>query len=185
MTKGKPTPPQWIVARLGDDMNWWLAESSIDIYWGESGRGLLDPRQIAYLSEMLDEYQPYGFRRQLLTDAFQLFQLVSELGDDRLRLAPADQDEFDAGGEQIFALPLIDDDETGAYYDLLDAISAARIRKLNATRGYVCDCTEMEMQEELDALDRDRYFVSENIHCFDQINEILQWSPAEWDEPGS
>jgi hypothetical protein len=183
MTKGKPTPPQWIVARLGDDMNWWLAESSIDIYWGESGRGLLDPRQVAYLSEMLDEYQPYGFRRQLLNDAFQLFQLESELDDDRLRLAPADQDEFDAGGDQIFALPLIDDEETGPYCDLLDAISAARIRKLNATHDYVSDCTEMEMQEELDALDRDRYLASENIHCFDEMNEILQWSPAEWDEP--
>jgi hypothetical protein len=40
------------------------------------------------------------------------------------------------------------------------------------------------MREELDALDRDRYFSSENIHCFEQINEILQWSPAEWDEAG-
>ena len=185
MTKGKPTPPQWIVARLGDDMNWWLTESSTDIYWGERGRGLLDPRQVACLSEMLLEYQPYGFRRQLLNDAFQLFQLESELDGDRLRLAPADQDEFDAGGGQIFALPLIDDEETGPYYDLLDAISAARIRKLHAARDDVREYTEMDMQEELDALDRDRYFASENIHCFDEIHEILQWSPAEWDEPGS
>ena len=30
----------------------------------------------------------------------------------------------------------------------------------------------------LDALDRDHYFSSEHIHCFDEINEILQWSPA-------
>ena len=41
------------------------------------------------------------------------------------------------------------------------------------------------MQEELDALDRDRYIAAENIHCFDEINEMLQWSPAEWDEPGT
>ena len=184
MMKGKPTPPKWIVVRLGGDMNWWLDEASTDVYWGEGARGLLDPRQVEYLVEMLEEYHSYGFQRQLLDDAFQLFQLESELDDDRLRLAPAEQDEFDAGG-QLFALPLINDEETGVYYDFLDALSAARIRKLNATHSYVRDCTELEMQEELAALDRDCYVASENIHCFEAINEILQWSPAEWDEPGS
>ena len=184
MMKRKPTPPKWIVVRLGGDMNWWLDEASTDVYWGEGARGLLDPRQVEYLVEMLEEYQSYGFQRQLIDDAFQLFQLESELDDDRLRLAPAEQDEFDGGG-QLFALPLINDEETGVYYDFLDALSAARICKLNATHNYVRDCTESEMQEELAALDRDRYVASENIHCFEAINEILQWSPAEWDEPGS
>jgi hypothetical protein len=183
MAPGKPTPPKWIVVRLGGDMNWWLDETSADIYWGERGRGLLDPRQVACLAEALDEYAPYGFHRRLLDAAFQLFELESELDDDRLRLAPVDQGDF-AAGEQLFALPLIDDDETGAYYDFIDAISAAHIRKLNATHDYVRDCTELEMQEELDALDRDRYIAAENIHCFDEINEILQWRPAEWEESG-
>jgi hypothetical protein len=160
-------------------------ESAVDIYWDEGGRGLLDPRQIAHLAVALDEYQAHGFRPQLLNDAFQLFELESEVDDDRLRLAPINRDDFSAGGEQVFALPLIDDEETGPYYDLLDAISAARITKLNTTHNYVRDCTELEMGEELDALDRDRYFVAENIHCFDEINEILEWSPAEWDEPNS
>jgi len=148
-------------------------------------RGVLDPRQIAHVAEVLDEYQPHGFRRYLFDDAFQFFQLESEIDDERVRLAPVDPDDVGAANEQIFALPLIDDEETGAYYDLLDAISVARIRKLNATHHYVRDCTELDMSEELDALDRDRYFASESIHCFDEINEILQWSPAEWDEPGS
>ena len=169
--------------RLGADMNWWLDETSADIYWGERGRGVLDPRQVAYLAEMLGEDQPPGFHRRLLDAAFQLFQLESEVDEDRLRLAPVDQDEFSAG-EQIFALPVIEDEETGAYYDFLDALSAARIREVNATHDYARECTELEMQEELDALDRDRYIAAENIHCFDEINEILQWSPAEWDEPG-
>ena len=165
-------------------MNWWLDEASTDVYWGEGARGLLDPRQVAYLVERLEQYQEYGFQYQLLDAAFQLFQLESELDDDRLRLAPAEQDEFTAGGE-LFALPLINDEETGVYYDFLDAITAARIRQLNATHHYARNCTELEMQEELSALDRDRYVAAENIHCFDAIDEILQWSPAEWDEPDS
>jgi hypothetical protein len=185
MAKAKPTPPNWIIARLGDDGNWWVAESSQDIYWGEGMRGLLDPRQIAHIAETLDEYQPFGFRRHLLDGAFQYFQLESEIDDERVRLAPVNRDDFGADSEQIFALPLIEDEETGAYYDLLDAIIVARIRKLNSTHHYARDCTDLDMREELDALDRDRYFASDNIHCFDEITEIVQWSPAEWDEPGS
>ena len=184
MSTGKPTPPKWIVARLGGDLNWWLAEASADGYWSERCRGLLDPRQIAYLVEMLDEYQSHGYPRQLLNAAFQLFQVESELDDDRLRLAPVEGD-ISSSREQHFALPLIGEEETGAYYDFLDAVTAARIRKLNATHHYVRACTDLEMQEELDALDRDRYFASEDIHCFDEINEILQWSPAEWDDSSS
>src|ERR1017187_7083062 len=136
----------------------------------------------AYLAETLDENELYGFDRRLLDSAFQLFQLESELDDDRLRLAPIEGDVFDAG-EGVFALPLIDDEEMGAHYDFLDAITGARIRKLNATHKYAQPCSELEMREELDELDRDRYIAAENIHCFDEINEILQWSPAEWDEP--
>jgi hypothetical protein len=41
------------------------------------------------------------------------------------------------------------------------------------------------MQEELAALDRDRYVTTENIHCFEAINELLQWRPADCEEPGS
>jgi hypothetical protein len=182
MDREKPTPPQWIVVQLGDDMNWWLVESSTDIYWGEVGRGILDPRQVAHVAEALEDYQTYGFRRALLNAAFQFFELESELDDDRLRLAPVAQDEFDMACDQIFALPLIDNEESGAYYDFLDAVGAARVRKLNATHHYVRDCTELDMREELDALNRDCYFAAENIHCFDEINEILEWSPAEWDE---
>jgi hypothetical protein len=184
MANERPTPPNWLIARLGDDGNWWVAESSQDIYWGEAMRGLLDPRQIAHVAETLDEYQPHGVRRHLLDDAFQYFQLESEIDEERVRLAPVNRDDFRADNEQIFALPLIEDEEAGAYYDLLDAISVARIRKLNSTHHYARDCTELDMSEELEALDRDRYFASENIHCFDEINEILQWSPAEWDEQG-
>ena len=180
----KPTPPKWITARLGEDLNWWLDESHSDIYSDEVGRGLLDPRQVAYLVELLDEYQPYGYRREFLKAAFQLFQVESELDEGHLRLAPLDQDIYHSG-EQPFALPMLGQEEDGPYYEFLDVITAARIRKINVTHQYARACTDLEMQEELDALDRDRYFMSENIHCFNEINDILQWSPAEWDDSSS
>jgi hypothetical protein len=184
MAMPKPTPPKWIIARLGSDQNWWLAEASSDVYSSEGAHGLLEPSQIAYLVEKLDEYRAHGYDRQLLDSAFQWFEVESELDDDRLRLAPVNGDIGDSV-QQLFALPLVGDEETGPYYDLIDAITSARITKLNTTHHYFRACTDLEMQEELDALDRDRYFASEDIHCFDEINEILQWSPAEWDDPNS
>ena len=39
-----------------------------------------------------------------------------------------------------------------------------------------------EMEDELRALDADRYFSDDTIHVFDELTEILDWSPAEWDD---
>ena len=41
--------------------------------------------------------------------------------------------------------------------------------------------TVEEMQEELETLDHDRYFNGDSLHVFDEINQILEWQPAEWD----
>jgi hypothetical protein len=181
MATDEPTPLRWITIRLGEDFNWWLQDTSAELSTDTRNRGVLDPRQVSHIIEALDEYRPFGFRAQLLTGAFQLFTLESEISEGVLRLAAEDADLYQDRA-QLFALPLITDEGQGAYYDLLDAISAARIRKINATHRFARECTEDEMQEELNALDSDRYFASESIHAFDEINEILEWSPAEWDD---
>ena len=82
----------------------------------------------------------------------------------------------------MFALPQLGEDSDGPYFDFLDALASARIGKLNATHQYVKPCTEDEMFAELEALGAERYFNDEVIHCFEQINEILEWKPAEWDD---
>ena len=160
--------PQRITARLGDDFNWWI-ESGVSP--ASAARGVLDPRQVAHLIEVLDGYRPEQF-----ADAFQSYRIDAEISEGMLRLAATDED------SDVFALPILVADDDGPYFDLLDAISAARIRKLNATHHYARQCTEDEMVEELETLDLDRYFSADSIHAFDEINEILKWSPAEWDE---
>ncbi|MGD0649661.1 MAG: hypothetical protein ABSA97_00715 [Verrucomicrobiia bacterium] len=181
MKAEEPAAPRRIVVRLGEDFNWWLDQTSEGFQSGGERRGVLDPRQISHLLETLDEYRPYGLREQQFADAFQLFTFESEIAESCLRLAPTDDSIFSATAE-MFAFPLIEEEGQGPYCDFLDALSAARIRRLNATHHYVQECTELEMHEELNALDTDRYFSSETIHVFDEINEILQWSPAEWDD---
>ena len=168
------------MARLGTDLNWWLDQASERSYATKCDRSLLDPRQLAHLAQTLEAYRPYDYQPAHFEAAFQVFAVESEIADDRLRLAPADESVFNTAAP-FFAVPLIHDEGTGPYYDFLDAITAARIRLLNATHDYARPCTEWEMIEELDALDNDRYFNADTIHAFDEITEILQWSPAEWE----
>jgi len=173
--------PQWIAARLGEDFNWWVESTSLDEQPPTGNRAVLDPRQVAHLVQLLEEYRPHGLRRQLLDNAFTLFTFENEIEEGRVRLALS-RGETLGDGEEVFALPVIDADGDGPYYDFLDAVIAARVRKLNATHGYVTDCTADELTGELEMLDVDRYFSDESRHCFDEINEILEWEPAEWDD---
>ena len=182
MKKPTPTPLQWIDVRLGEDFNWWLQHTSAETGEDLAPCGVLDPRQVAHLAQVLEEYQPHGLRREQLQAAFQMFEAESELAEGRLRLVASGL-EFGESGVEQFALPVLGEEEDGPFYRLLDTLSAARIRRLNATHDYVQPCTTDDMDEELDALDSDRYFNAATIHAFDEINQILEWSPAEWDEP--
>ena len=178
MTAQRPSPPSWIIVRLGDDMNWWLESTSDDFVWPEGGLGVLDPRQVAHLTEQLTDYSSHGFALRRVTDAFNVYALASEIEDGHLKLTLSEE-KLGASGGELFALPILGEDDGGPYYEFLDALCSARIRKLNATHHYVCNCTEADMFEELDVLGLDRYFGSATTHVFDEINEILEWEPAE------
>jgi hypothetical protein len=170
-----------IIVRIGEDMNWWLDRQEDELDSRAPRLGLVDPRQIVYLLEQFDEYRSYGLSRKHWQPAFHFYEVESEVEDGCLRLSLVHADSLD-GGTQFFALPVLDQEGQGPYYDFLDALTAARVRYLNATHHYARDCTVADLNDELDAVDRDRYFSDEDIHVFEEINEILQWSPAEWDD---
>ncbi len=173
--------PQLITARLGDDFNWWIESADSD---EPHARGVLDPRQVAHIVQTLDEYRRFGYRPEQLAGAFQAYRLDAEISEGEIRLAATDQSLVEDAGE-LFALPLVGEEQDGPFFDFLEAVRAARIRQLNATHRFAQECTVDEMTEELDLLDSDRYFSEETIHAFDELNEILEWSPAEWDESSS
>jgi hypothetical protein len=174
---------KWIVAHLGDDMNWWLEQTSGEMKENDEVVGVLDPRQVAHLVEALDEYRASGLKKQMAA-AFQVFAIESEVNEGLLRLRVADETIISVRSD-LFALPRVTGDGEGPYYEFLDALGAAHIRRLNETHHYVQPCTEDDMYEELNAIDSNRYFSNESIHAFDQINEILQWNPTEWDASDS
>lgn len=181
MATPEDTGPRWITVRLGEDFNWWLHDTSDERPAQTHVAGILDPRQVAHLIEALDSYLGHGLSRRQVAAAFQSFRMESELEEGVLRLAATKASLLEEPG-QLFAVPRLKEEGSGPYYDFLNALSGARVRYLNATHHYARACTEDEMQDELDTLDSDRYFGAEAIHPFDEINEILEWSPAEWDD---
>jgi hypothetical protein len=177
--------PQQIIVRLGEDFNWWLSPTP-----GEApiaaplNRGVLDPRQVRHLIEQLEEYRADGVTPEEFAQAFQFYAVDAELAEGILQLERSAPDLPGEGGD-LFALPVVDEDGDGRYVDFLDALSEAHVRKLNATHHYARPCTADEMRDELEAVDRDRFFSAEIIHVFEEINQILEWRPAEWDDPES
>ena len=51
----------WSIVRLGDDHNWWVAETSDPVRWDVDGLSIIDPRQLAHLIELVDALRDYGF----------------------------------------------------------------------------------------------------------------------------
>ena len=172
---------RWLVARLGQDMNWWVDETSDEVNWGRESLSLLDPRQVAYLREELEQYREHGLRPDQIGRAFHPFEVASEMSDGRLRLEAS---AHDLGDEDVklFALPDLFEEESDQYPAFLEQVAAARIRLLNATHHYFHNVDELDMEEELQARNADRYFSTQSIHVFNELEDILRWKPAEWDE---
>jgi hypothetical protein len=172
--------PQWIVVRLGNDMNWWVEKSSEDIYWPREGLSVLDPRQFRDVVERVGPYAGVGFRRGVLTRAFALFVVESEMAEGRLRLKLAQKTEEDPEGK-FFALPLLVDEEEGGFHDFVEHLIEMRVKLVNRTHQYAHSVDDLDLEEELQAKLTDRYFQGGNLHSYDEINEILGWAPANWD----
>jgi hypothetical protein len=170
--------PAWLIIQLGDDLNWWVVETSRARHGDDAPRGLLDPRQLSYLVTQLADYAEFGLSDQQFATGFQLYSVAAELSDGRLRLIRTDDNLLDTGADH-FALP------TDNYESFLEALSAAHIRRLNNQHHFAQPCTTDEMFRELDLLDNDRYFNADQLHSFDEINEILEWNPAQWDDPSA
>jgi hypothetical protein len=173
--------PRWIVVRLGNDLNWWVEEASDHIHWPREGLSILDPRQLRDVLERLAGYEAQGFQPAAFAEAFQLFEVQSELEDGRLRLRPV---RATAGGglQNVFAMPRIADEDDTRYADFIESLVAMRVRKLNDTHDYARQLDVLDLEEELDAEASDRYFGGQGAHCYDEMHDILTWSPDDEEE---
>ena len=171
--------PRWIVVRLGNDLNWWVEEASDEMYWPREGLSILDPRQLNDLCEQLSAYQAVGFKPQDFHRTFALFEMQSELSDGRMRLRPVRQ-ATDENRPRLFALPRFVSEDESQYLEFVETLTALRVKLLNKTHKYKQPVDTLDIEEELQAQATDRYFGGSGIHCYDELNDILSWSPGEY-----
>ena len=66
----------WCDVRLGKDLNWWCQKFNIPVQWDAfDAISIIDPRQVAYMFEKMDELRDYGLDETIVEAAFLPFQL--------------------------------------------------------------------------------------------------------------
>ncbi|MFM7752486.1 MAG: hypothetical protein ACKPB0_18920, partial [Opitutaceae bacterium] len=136
----------WCVVRLGEDHNWWVAETSDPVRWDVDGLSIVDPRQVQHLIELVDPLRDYGFDQDVFDAAFIPFRIEKDLGSGKVRLKRMKESLFDSD-EKLFALPDILDEENGSFADLLDHLTRCRVKMLNDLFKFESKLTVDEVEE--------------------------------------
>lgn len=170
------TKLDWCVVRLGDDLNWWVDEVSDDQHWDVDGLGIIDPRQLSHLLDLMEPLRDYGFDPDAVEEAFYTFRIDKELKSRSVRLVKLSEPIFETE-EQVFALPDSTDEDKGAYADLLDQITRARVKMLNDLIEFDQNLTVDELEEEIRERQNADYFEGRAVHPFSEMTAILEYVP--------
>ena len=168
---------EWLITRLGEDMNWWVEEISDDVRWDVDGLSIIDPRQVAHIIDQIEPLRDYDFQPELLEAAFFKFKIEKKLDEDRLRLVRVSESLLESD-EMLFALPDIIDEEKGPYADFLDHITRLRVKLLNDSIDFEQKLTVEELEEEIREEQNANFMEGRAIHVFSELNSILEYVPA-------
>jgi hypothetical protein len=176
----KPNSLDWCIVRLGDDHNWWVAETSDPVRWDVDGLSIIDPRQLSHLIELVDPLRDYGFDQDVFESAFIPFRIEKDLGTGKVRLKRVKESLFDSE-EKLFALPDILDEENGPYADLLDHITRCRVKMLNDLFEFESKLSVDEVEDEIREDQNSHFMHGSAIHTFEELTSILDFMPAGYD----
>ena len=168
---------EWCIVRLGDDHNWWVAETSDPVRWDVDGLSIIDPRQLSHLIELVDPLRDYGFDQDIMERAFILFRIEKDLGAGKVRLKRTKESLFESE-EKLFVLPDILDEENGPYADLLDLLTRCRVKMLNDLFEFESKLTVDEVEDELREDQNSHFIEGKAVHSFEEITAILDFMPA-------
>ncbi len=174
----KPTSTlEWCVVRLGEDHNWWVAETSDPVRWDVDGLSVIDPRQITHLTDLVDPLRDYGFDQNVFEAAFISFRIDKDLGAGKVRLKRVKESLFDSD-EKLFALPDVLDEENGPYADLLDHLTRCRVKLLNDLFNFEAKLSVDEVEDEIREDQNAHFIEGRAIHTFEELTAILDYMPA-------
>lgn len=176
----------WCLARIGEDMNWWVTEVSDPIHWDVDGLGIIDPRQMSYILEQCDSLREYGFDPDLVDEAFLSLKIEKEEKNETVRLKKTAESLLEDDNTH-FALPDIIDEEKGPYADLLDNVTRFRVKMLNDLIEFDQNLTVDELEEEIRERQNQEYMEGKAVHPFVEVVSILEYVPEGYelddDEP--
>lgn len=170
----------WCIVRLGDDHNWWVAETSDPVRWDVDGLSIVDPRQLAHLTELVDPLRDYGFDQDVFESAFIPFRIEKDLGNAKVRLKRVKESLFESE-EKLFALPDILDEENGPYADLLDHLTRCRVKMLNDLFNFESKLSVDEVEDEIREDQNSNFIQGKAVHTFEELTNILDYMPAGYD----
>ena len=170
----------WCIVRLGDDHNWWVAETSDPVRWDVDGLSIVDPRQLAHLTELVDSLRDYGFDQDVFENAFIPFRIEKDLGEAKVRLKRVKESLFDSE-EKLFVLPDILDEENGPYADLLDHLTRCRMKMLNDLFNFESKLSVDEVEDEIREDQNSNFIQGKAVHTFEEMTNILDYMPAGYD----
>jgi len=170
----------WCIVRLGDDHNWWVAETSDPVRWDVDGLSIVDPRQLSHLVELVDPLRDYGFDQDTFESAFIVFRIDKDLGGGKVRLRRVKESLFDSE-EKLFALPDVLDEENGPYADLLDHLTRCRVKMLNDLFAFESKLSVDEVEDEIREDQNSHFIQGKAVHTFEELTSILDYMPAGYD----
>jgi hypothetical protein len=170
----------WCIVRLGDDHNWWVAETSDPVRWDVDGLSIVDPRQLAHLIELVDPLRDYGFDQDIMESAFIRFRIDKDLGNSKVRLKRVKESLFESE-EKLFALPDILDEENGPYADLIDHLTRCRVKMLNDLFNFEAKLSVDEVEDEIREDQNSNFIQGKAVHTFEELTSILDYMPAGYD----
>jgi hypothetical protein len=170
----------WCIVRLGEDHNWWVAETSDPVRWDVDGLSIIDPRQLAHLIELVDPLRDYGFDQDVFEAAFIPFRIDKDVGAGKVRLKRMKESLFESE-EKLFALPDILDEENGPYADLLDHLTRCRVKMLNDLFKFESKLSVDEVEDEIREDQNSNFIQGKAVHTFEELTAILDYMPAGYD----
>jgi hypothetical protein len=170
----------WIIVRIGDDHNWWVAETSDPVRWDVDGLSIIDPRQVQHLIELLDPLRDYGFNQDTFDAAFIPFRIDKDVGTGKVRLKRVKESLVESE-EKLFGLPDILDEENGPYADLVDHITRCRVKMLNDLFKFESKLTVDEVEDEIREDQNSNFIQGKAVHTFEELTSILDYMPAGYD----
>ncbi len=167
----------WCKVRLGNDLNWWVTETSDKVNWDMDGLSVIDPRQAAHMLETLDGLREYGLDDAIVEKAFIPFSIDKRISKNEIRISRSQDSVLEADDQQLFLLADNIDDERSPYAEFLDHITALQIKMLNDTFDFEKDIAIEDLEEEIRQNYTNDYMEGKAIHIFHEVMDILEYVP--------